>query len=94
MPLQLPLPERLSNEGWKVKIYDNERLEPPHATVIRGNLAWRLNLRSRQFMDREPDPRDVPRELRDVLQVEHAELVRLWDRTHPGNPVTVAEDWL
>ena len=28
MPLQLPLPERLSNEGWKVKIYDNERLEP------------------------------------------------------------------
>jgi len=93
MPLHLPLPERLSHEGWKVKIYDNERLEPPCATVIRGNLEWRWNLRSRQFMDREPDPRDVPRELREFVQVEHTKLVRLWDLTRPGNPVAITEDW-
>ena len=60
MPSQLPLPERLAKDGWKVKIRDRERLEPPHATVIRGNRAWRWNLRSRQFMDREPDPGDLP----------------------------------
>jgi len=33
MPLQLNLPERLLHEGWKVKIRDRERVEPPHATA-------------------------------------------------------------
>ncbi len=92
MPAQLPLSERLATQRWKIKIYDNECLEPPHATVVRGHLAWRWNLRSRQFMNREPHPRDVPSEIRALLLAKHAELVRLWDLTHPGNPVTKTED--
>lgn len=92
MPSQLQLPDRLADDGWKVKIYDNERLEPPHATVIRGYRQWRWNLRSRRFMNNEPDPRDVPREVRDQLVTRHAELARLWDLTHPGNPVASLED--
>ena len=92
MPQQLPLPGHLASSRWKLKIYDNERLEPPHATVIGGYQEWRWNLRSRQFMNTDPDPRDVPRELRDLLIDRHAELVRLWDRTHPANPVGTTEE--
>lgn len=87
MPLQLRLPERLSNEGWKVKIRDRERVESPHATMIRGSRRWRWDLRSRQFMDAQPNPRDVPGELRALLTAHHADLTRAWDATYPKNPV-------
>lgn len=92
MPLQLPLPGRLSNEGWKVKIRDRERVEPPHATVIRGNRYWRWDLRSRQFMDADPDPTDVPGELLALLVAHHADLVRDWDASYPENPVGPREE--
>ena len=35
MPFNLELPEALKQAGWKVKIHDSERLEPPHVTVYR-----------------------------------------------------------
>ncbi|HEY5436201.1 MAG TPA: hypothetical protein VIK13_13285 [Candidatus Limnocylindrales bacterium] len=92
MPLQLPLPERLSNEGWKVKIRDRERVEPPHATVIRGNRCWRWDLRSRQFMDAQPDTREIPSQLLTVLTTHHADLVRHWDAAYPENPVGPREE--
>lgn len=92
MPAQLLLSDKFATQRWKIKIYDNERLEPSHATVIRGHRAWRWNLRSRRFMNRDPDPRDVPGEIRDLLLAQHADLVRLWDLTHPGNPVATTED--
>jgi hypothetical protein len=92
VPEQLQLPERLSAEGWKVKIRDREHGEPPHATVIRATTSWRWDLRSRQFMDRNPDPRDVPDELVRLLRAHHADLVRRWDATFPNNPVGLRED--
>lgn len=91
MPEPLPLPQSLSAEGWKVKIRNRERLEPPHATVIRGTRFWRWNLRSHQFMDRDPSPGDVPDELVRLLHVHHDDLVRRWDSVHPGNPVGTPE---
>lgn len=92
MPEQLPLPKSLSAEGWKVKIRDLEHGEPPHATVIRGTTAWRWNLRSHQFMDRKPNPREVPNELVRLLRAHDADLVRWWDTTFPDNPVGPGEE--
>ena len=92
MPERLPLPKRLSVEGWKVKIRDLEHGEPPHATVIRGTTDWRWDLRSRKFMDRKPNPRDVPDQLVRLLRAHDTELVRAWDATFPDNPVGPRED--
>jgi hypothetical protein len=47
----LPLPLVLKNAGWKVKIFDREIREPPHLTIIRRTQRWRINLRTRTFMD-------------------------------------------
>lgn len=63
MPFELPLPRRLRQAGWRVKIRDKENREPPHVTILRRTRAWRINLRTGQFMDRAPDPGDVPPEL-------------------------------
>jgi hypothetical protein len=92
VPKQLPLPGGLSEEGWKVKIRDRERVEPPHATVIRGQHEWRWDLRARRFMNREPDPRDVPDEILSLLALHHVDLARMWDETHPDNPVGPREE--
>jgi hypothetical protein len=92
VPERLPLPKRLSAEGWKVKIRDLEHGEPPHATVIRGTTDWRWDLRSRKFMDRKPNPRDVRDQLVRLLRAHDTELVRAWDATFPDNPVGPRED--
>jgi len=39
MPFELQLPRNLKADGWKVKIFDKEELEPPHVTVLRGQMA-------------------------------------------------------
>lgn len=44
------LPRKLREQGWKVKIYDNERLEPPHITLICRERVWRVGLRERDFL--------------------------------------------
>jgi hypothetical protein len=63
MPKELTLPSCFKNAGWKVKIREKERLEPPHVSVICGTRTWRLCLRDGKFRDSRPDPRDVPAEL-------------------------------
>ncbi len=87
MPFSLPLPEPLASRGWKVKIRDRERLEPPHATILHRTRAWRFNLRSEEFLDREPDPKDVPGKVVDAIHANLAALRREWDRMFPENPV-------
>ena len=53
MPYQLPLPNPLPSDGWKVKIHDAENpYEDPHVTIYRKLQKWRLRLRDRTFMDR------------------------------------------
>jgi hypothetical protein len=92
MPEQLRLPGHLATNRWKVKIRDVEGPEPPHATVIRGTTAWRWDLRERRFMDRIPDPREVPAEVVELLQANHESLARWWDAAFPWNPVGEGED--
>jgi hypothetical protein len=50
VPYDLKIPSRFKREGWKVKIQDNERLEPPHVTILRGPEKWRLGLRNGNFI--------------------------------------------
>jgi hypothetical protein len=50
MPYELPLPKRLKNQGWKVKIREKERLEPPHVTLMCRLKEWRITLRSGEFL--------------------------------------------
>lgn len=92
MAYSLPLPKRLADKGWKAKIRDRERLEPPHVTVMWKTFRWRWNLRACAFMDREPEPRDVPQELVEVLRVSLESLRQKWDEMYPENPVASHED--
>lgn len=92
MPEHFRLPTHLLVERWKVKIRDVEGPEPPHATVIRGTTYWRWNLRESMFMDRIPDPRDVPDELVEFLMTNHDDLVLRWDAMFPWNPVARRPD--
>ena len=88
MPYELPLPRGLKRAGWKVKIFDKEELEPPHATVLRGPERWRLGLRDSRFLVPPGGSwRDFPKELQEVLR-ESISILRIeWDRIHPTNPV-------
>lgn len=92
MPYELPLPSWARAQGWKVKIRDKERLEPPHATVLRRTESWRWNLRVRSFMDRWPDPREVPAAVLESMMDQHETLCREWDRMYPENPVHAEHD--
>jgi hypothetical protein len=72
-----------------VKIREKENRETPHVTILRETQAWRINLRTADFMDRQPDPAEVPDELiAHVKRVENWRLLReQWDRKYPDNPV-------
>ena len=91
MPFTLPLPPRLSRE-WAVKIRDRERVEPPHVTILRRTRAWRLDLRTGDFMDEVPDPREVPQAVVDTVRANWARLRAAWDTMYPENPVASPED--
>ena len=92
MPYELPLPSRARAQGWKVKIRDKERLEPPHATVLRRMDSWRWNLRTCSFMDADPHPREVPDDVLAILMDHHAALCSQWDIMYPENPVSAEQE--
>ena len=87
MAFSLKLPEPWASQGWKVKIRDDERCETPHATVLRKWLGWRLSLRTPEFLDSEPDPREVPAPLTVLVWRERERLRAEWNRMYPENPV-------
>ena len=87
MPFALNLPEPWATRGWKVKIRDRERLEPPHVTILRRTRAWRFDLRSERFLDKEPDPNEVPKGVVDEVRLNLTLLRREWDRMFPENRV-------
>jgi hypothetical protein len=76
--------------GWKVKISDKERLEPPHVTIINGTTRWRYGLRNDKpgFLDDEPPPNKVPQGLvEEIEKTENMENLRKnWNKIYPGNP--------
>ena len=91
MPFTLLLPPPWSNQGWKAKIRDRERLEPPHVTIIQGVKSWRFCLRTEQFLDVQPDPKDVPAGLLSAIRGQVVELRQQWDDMYPENPVRAEE---
>lgn len=90
MPYELEL-EKQFQTLWKIKIFDKERLEPPHATLIKKGVKgkWRWDLRKKKFMDKNPAPSDVPKDLVEKLMSEetHDQLVKAWDKMFAHNPV-------
>ena len=89
MAFNLPLTNALRKARWKVKIRDKETREPLHVTIIRGTEAWRINLRTGDFMDARPDPSDVPSGIIDLINEEETwqRLCDEWDEMYPNNPV-------
>lgn len=94
MPFDLQLPAAFRKARWKVKIREKESREPPHATILRDTQAWRIDLRDGEFMDRHPEPSDVPEQL--VAYIKQEENWRMlceqWDRKYPSNPVTANDE--
>jgi hypothetical protein len=84
------LPRAYRQARWKVKIRDKEAREPPHVTIIRATDAWRINLRTGEFMDAAPNPDDLPVELvKFILKRETwKKLCDHWDQMYPANQVT------
>ena len=91
MAFSLSLSEPWASRGWKAKIRDRERVEPPHVSILHGARTWRLNLRSGAFMDRDPPPREVPDDVLAEVRGRMAELRSAWDEMYPENPVTTGE---
>ena len=91
MGYELKMPKPLRDQGWKIKIRDRERTEHPHVTIIRGTQAWRYDIRNDRFMDREPDPKDVPDAVVSLIGQRMKELREHWDRLYPANPVSQSE---
>jgi len=91
MAFELPLPRGIRKQGWRVKIRDKERLEPPHVTIIFRTRTWRINLRDRSGMD-EGSWKDIPSEVKDVVEARWDELKARWDEIYPDNPIESAED--
>ena len=89
MAFNLRLPADFRRARWKVKIRNKETREPPHLTIIRGTQAWRINLRTAEFMDEEPDPSVVPNEVVDFIKEEQTwqRLCSNWDAMYPTKPV-------
>ena len=87
MTFTLPLSREWKKLGWKVKIRKDERLEPPHVTIVRGVWAWRFCLRTSRFLDGKPNPRDVPAPLLDEVEACRPLLIARWDALYPENPV-------
>ena len=92
VPFDLRLPVALRKAGWKVKIFDREIREPPHITIIRKKVRWRINLRTGKFMDKQPNPTDVPAEVSQVVRSNWTMLRQRWDERYPYNPTADNED--
>ncbi len=71
---------------WKVKIRDNERVEDPHLSIIRGTTVWRVCLRDGRFMD-GGSWKDMPAGLEQAITANWQHLCEAWDRMYPDNPV-------
>lgn len=88
----LKLPDRLRQQGWKVKIRNLERGEAPHVTIIHKTRAWRYGLRDLRFLDVSPNPRDVSAAVISEIETRVERLRREWDIRYPENPIGSAGD--
>jgi hypothetical protein len=93
MPFDVPLTRKLKAEGWKVKIREKERVEPPHATILHKADEWRLGLRDKRLLD-PPGGRikDIDPAVMQIIEEHWERLVAAWDAKYPENPVSSAEE--
>lgn len=93
MPFELPLPKKLKAEGWKVKIREKERVEPPHVTIMHKADEWRLGLRDRQLLI-PPGGRikDIDPAVMTIVDEHWESLREAWDAKYPDNPISSAGD--
>jgi hypothetical protein len=75
-----------------VKVRDKEIGHLPHAHIGRRTTEWRFGLREGAFLDGEPDPRGVPKELVEYVVAHLGEISAMWDRLYPHNPVGGSDD--
>lgn len=92
MPFVLELLQALRRAGWKVKIHDSERLEPPHVTIYRKMRKWRLSLRDGSFLDRGDNWGQIHKDVRAAIDENWQALIEEWDEIHPDNPVNGEDD--
>ncbi len=93
MPFRLNLSRKLRDRGWKVKIQDKERLEPPHVTVWHGEDMWRICLRTGGFLVPPGGSwKDMDAEVRKAIEGGWEVLRAAWDSKYPENPVSSAKD--
>jgi hypothetical protein len=93
MPYELALPKRLKRQGWKVKIREKERLEPPHVTVMHGVREWRISLRTGEpLVPPGGSWKEIDEELVGLLESEWQTLQDAWDEMYPTNPISSVED--
>lgn len=94
MPYILQLIRSLKQAGWKVKIHDSERLEPPHVTIYRKMRTWRLSLRDKTFLDKGAKWSQVDERVREAIaDQENWKLLKTeWNKIHGDNPVEIEED--
>ncbi|MFO0809043.1 MAG: hypothetical protein U0746_10500 [Gemmataceae bacterium] len=93
MPHELKLPRRLKAQGWKVKIREKERLEPPHVTVMCKTREWRVSLRDGEFLVPPGGSwNDIPKAVREMVEANWQALQAAWDAKYPTNPIASEED--
>jgi hypothetical protein len=63
-------------------------------TILQSAKAWRVDLRTGEFMDEVPAPSEVPDEIIDHIKAEAnwKLLCEQWDLKYPSNPVRGQED--
>lgn len=89
MPYNAKISQNHKKAGWKVKISEKETCEPPHMTVCFKTKRWRVNLRNLEFMDKSPDPKEIPKSLlKEILKTKFVQNMKdEWDRKYPENTV-------
>ena len=95
MPYNLRLPRPLRVRGWKVKIQEKERLEPPHVTVWHRERVWRISLRTGEFLVPPGGGwNDVDADVRAAIEDGRNwnDLCDAWDAKYPSNPVSSTEE--
>jgi hypothetical protein len=93
MPYELSLPRNLKAQGWKVKIREKERVEPPHVTVMHHEDEWRIGLRDKELLVPPGGRlRDIDVEVMRVIEENWEQLQEAWDAQYPENPISSAED--
>jgi hypothetical protein len=92
MPFELPLPKKIKKQGWKVKIREKERVEPPHVTIMHKADEWRLGLRDRQLLVPPGGKiKDIDPEVMGIIDEGWEQLQEAWDAKYPENPIASAE---